>query len=177
VIRKLHLGRLLMEGDMTSIRRDLDRWSAARDWLSEPEEAVLGELAANGITPRKVELWGTGLPRREFLHVDDLARACLFLSEGSRPEESGEIINVGTGEDLSIAELAGMVREIVGYEGEIAFDADKPDGTPQKLLDTSHIERLRWTPAIGLRPGLEMTYRWYRQRASRRGPPARSARP
>jgi GDP-L-fucose synthase len=106
----------------------------------------------------EVTLWGTGSPRREFLHVDDLAEAALFLM---LHYDSGEIVNVGTGEDLTILELANTVREVVGFEGALVFDTDKPDGTPRKLLDVSKLRALGWRPKIALRDGIERTYRWY----------------
>jgi GDP-L-fucose synthase len=105
-----------------------------------------------------VTVWGTGTPRREFLHVDDLARACLFLLEHY---DAPEPINVGIGSDLSIRELAEMVAEVVGYAGTLEFDASKPDGTPRKLLDVSKLHDLGWRAEIGLREGLEQTYAWY----------------
>ena len=107
-----------------------------------------------------VTVWGTGTPRREFLHVDDLARACLFLLEHY---DEPEPINVGVGEDLSIRELAELVADVVGYDGELAFDPTKPDGTPRKLLDVSRIHGLGWQAQIGLREGLEDTYAWFRE--------------
>lgn len=106
----------------------------------------------------EVTIWGTGSPRREFLHVDDLAEACLFLM---RNYDDGEIVNVGVGEDLTIRELAELVQEVVGYSGEIVFDVGKPDGTPRKLLDTGRINALGWRPRISLRDGIAETYRWY----------------
>jgi GDP-L-fucose synthase len=105
-----------------------------------------------------VTVWGTGTPRREFLHVDDLARACLHLLEHY---DAPEPINIGVGEDLSIRELATMVAEVVGYTGELEFDTTKPDGTPRKLLDVSKLHDLGWREEIPLRRGLEETYAWY----------------
>jgi GDP-L-fucose synthase len=102
-----------------------------------------------------VEIWGTGTPMREFLHVDDLADACLFLMQNYN--ESG-IINVGTGEDISILDLALLVKEITGFEGEIVFDASKPDGTPRKLLDVKKINDLGWQAKIKLKDGIEKVY-------------------
>lgn len=107
----------------------------------------------------KVELWGTGTPRREFLHVDDLAVACETLLR--RYDEDG-VVNVGCGEDLTIRELAETVASVVGYTGHLAFDASKPDGTPRKLLDTSRIRALGWAPAIPLAEGIADTYRAWR---------------
>ncbi len=105
-----------------------------------------------------VTVWGSGTPRREFLHVDDLADACLYLMQNY---ESEDIVNIGWGEDLRIAELAAMVKDVVGFEGEIVYDSAKPDGTPRKLMDTSRLTGVGWRPSIGLREGLEQTYRWY----------------
>jgi len=114
-----------------------------------------------------VVVWGTGRPRREFLYVDDLADACLFLMS---TYDDPELINVGVGEDISILELAELVAQIVGFSGEIVFDRTKPDGTPQKLLDVSRISARGWRPKIGLREGLELTYRWYRLHISAEAP-------
>ncbi|HZF31452.1 MAG TPA: GDP-L-fucose synthase, partial [Gammaproteobacteria bacterium] len=105
-----------------------------------------------------VTIWGSGTPRREFLHVDDLADAVCFLMDRY---DSPEIINVGCGEDLTIAELAKLVREIVGFDGEIVHDRSKPDGTPRKLLDVTKLTELGWRPRITLRDGIQSTYRWF----------------
>jgi len=105
-----------------------------------------------------VTLWGTGKPLREFLHVDDLADACLFLLQNYDGEE---IVNIGVGEDLSIAELADIVRDVVGFGGKIVYDTSKPDGTPRKLVDVSRINGLGWRAKIGLREGVAQTYRWF----------------
>jgi GDP-L-fucose synthase len=108
----------------------------------------------------EVTLWGTGSPRREFLHVDDLARAVVTLLE--RYDEPGPI-NIGVGKDLSISELAETVRRVVGYEGTIAWDTSKPDGTPRKLLDISRVESLGWTAEIPLYGGIKSTYDWFKK--------------
>lgn len=106
----------------------------------------------------EVVIWGSGRPRREFLHVDDLADACVFLME--RYDEPGHI-NVGSGEDLTIRELAEMVRDIVHPRASLVFDTSKPDGTPRKLLDVSRLRALGWRPRIPLRDGVRLTYEWY----------------
>ena len=113
-------------------------------------------------------LWGTGSPRREFLHVDDCAEACLVLME----RHSGEdIVNVGAGTDLPISELAALVAEVVGYTGEIRWDRSKPDGTPRKLLDCRRMTGLGWMPRLSLQEGVSSTYRWYteQERARKSG--------
>ena len=108
---------------------------------------------------KKLTVWGTGKPRREFLHVDDLASACLLLLE---KYDSPEIINVGCGEDISIRELAELICDVVGFDGKLAWDTTKPDGTPRKLLDVTRLRALGWTPAIPLRDGIARTYEWFR---------------
>ena len=106
----------------------------------------------------EVSVWGSGRPRREFLHVDDLADACIFLM---RRYEDESHINVGTGEDLTIRALAELVRDVVYPDARITFDPSKPDGTPRKLLDVGRLQRLGWTPRISLRAGVESTYSWF----------------
>lgn len=103
-------------------------------------------------------VWGTGTPRREFLYVDDLAAALLFLLE---QYDSSEVINVGSGEDISIRELAELICDVVGFRGEVKWDRSKPDGTPRKLLDISKIRSLGWTPTVGLRDGIARVYEWF----------------
>ena len=105
-----------------------------------------------------VTIWGTGMPRREFLHVDDLADACIFLMN---KYDRDEILNIGVGEDLTIRELAELIQDVVGYSGEIRFDTGKPDGTPRKLLDVSRLRATGWRPKIGLEEGIRRTYAWY----------------
>jgi GDP-L-fucose synthase len=105
-----------------------------------------------------VEVWGSGNPKREFLHVDDVADACLFLMENY---DSGDIINIGSGNDISIRELALLMAEVVGFTGEIRFDSSKPDGMPRKWLDVTRLTELGWTPSISLKDGLASTYQWY----------------
>ena len=107
---------------------------------------------------RELVVWGSGTPRREFLHVDDLAAACIFLLE---KYDSPEIINVGCGEDISIRELAELICDMVGFKGELSWDTTKPDGTPRKLLDVSKIHALGWRHRIRLREGIRRTYQWF----------------
>jgi GDP-L-fucose synthase len=107
---------------------------------------------------KDVVMWGTGTPRREFLHVDDLADACVHLM---RTYNESEIVNIGTGEDVTIRELAEIVRATIGFQGDIIQDLTKPDGTPRKLLDVSKLNGLGWKHRITLREGIKETYQWY----------------
>jgi len=163
LIRKFHLAKLAF----------------ARDWQSiKKEEAVYGSIPADiktalGLDPANsqpieqpakqpsVILWGTGVPRREFLHVDDLAAACLFLM---KHYHESEIINIGWGKDQTIRELAEVISDIVGFQGNIKWDSGKPDGTPQKLLDVSRLKNLDWQPKIELEEGIRAVYHWYLDR-------------
>lgn len=113
---------------------------------------------AKEVDAAEVEVWGTGTPRREFLHVDDLADACLFLMQNYQGESW---VNVGWGRDETIAELADTIRRVVGFQGSLRFDTSKPDGTPRKLLDTRRLAELGWTPRIGLEAGIRSTYEWF----------------
>jgi GDP-L-fucose synthase len=117
------------------------------------DEARMGRNAS-------VTIWGSGAPKREFLHVDDCADALVFLMKNY--SESSHI-NVGTGVDLTISELADIVAGVVGFEGEISHDLNKPDGTPRKLLDISRLKALGWSPSVNLKEGIDATYRWYRE--------------
>jgi GDP-L-fucose synthase len=118
---------------------------------------------AKAAAAEDVVVWGSGSPLREFMHVDDFADACVHLM---RRQLDTDLINVGVGRDLTIAELADLIRSIVGFEGRIVYDRSKPDGTPRKLLDVSRLARTGWSPRIDLREGIASTYRWYAERAS-----------
>lgn len=123
------------------------------------------EAAATGAP--EVVIWGTGTPRREFLHVDDMAEACLFIMDLScdvyraNTLPSLSHINVGSGKDISIADLAAMIADVVGYRGRIVYDLGKPDGTPRKIMDVGRLEAMGWKAQIGLRDGIAQTYNWY----------------
>jgi GDP-L-fucose synthase len=112
---------------------------------------------------KSVEIWGSGSPRREFLHVDDLAAAVVFLLQSYDDEQ---ILNVGWGEDLTIRELAQLVMSAIGYTGSLTFDASKPDGTPRKLLDVSRLHNLGWRPHIALKDGIAATYAWFKEHSA-----------
>jgi len=168
LIRKFHLAKLATEGNKAGIEKDEERFGPIPQDLraafnldllpSAGDQGTKGACSASGMP--EVVLWGTGTARRELLHVDDLADACLLLMEGY---DSEEIVNVGTGEDVTIKQLAQMVSDIVGFHGCISYDKGKPDGTPQKVLDTSRISSLGWAPHIGLEDGIKDTYEWYQK--------------
>jgi GDP-L-fucose synthase len=167
LIRKMHLGKCMHEGDFDAIRKDLIKYPQGGCDVSQMAKADIIEcLATYGIKidhPSRstvVNLWGSGKPYREFLHVDDLADACIFLME-NYDAGSGEFINIGTGEDSTIKQLAELVKEIVGFDGQIKWDPTKPDGTPRKLLDVSKLQSLGWRPKISLKEGIRRTYEWY----------------
>jgi GDP-L-fucose synthase len=130
---------------------DLEKSHVLAALIRKVHEAKLGNR-------HEVTIWGTGTPRREFLHVDDLADALRFLLENY---DSPEIINVGWGEDLMIRELVEIVARVIGFEVDIVFDTTKPDGTPQKLLDTTRLQALGWKPRISLNDGIQQTYHWF----------------
>jgi len=177
IIRKMHLGKCLMNNDWDAIRKDLNKLPIEEVDGSAPEKTILEKLSKYGLqvsnspSPQvSIELWGSGSPRREFLYSDDLADACIFLMENTNfadlKEGKKEIrnthINIGVGKDISIKELAELVQEIVGFEGEILWDTTKPDGTPQKLLDVSKLNGLGWKEKISLREGIAKVYHNYK---------------
>ena len=122
-----------------------------RHWMRKAHEAKMAGAS-------ELTVWGSGSPRREFLHVDDLSQACLFLMDHY---DDLEPVNVGTGQDITIRELAELIREIVDFEGRLVWDSGKPDGTPRKLLDITQLKAMGWSASISLRKGLSETYDWY----------------
>lgn len=110
----------------------------------------------------EVIVWGTGKPLREFLHVDDMADACVYLMENLSTDDIGEFVNIGVGKDITIGELAVLIKEIIGFEGKIKYDTSKPDGTPQKRLDITKLNSLGWKAKVSFRNGIEQTYEWYK---------------
>ncbi|MDO8281275.1 MAG: GDP-L-fucose synthase [Thermodesulfovibrionia bacterium] len=165
LIRKFHLAKLMRNQDFNGIKNDFQchplGFELERNIIPERNETLVNTLDRLGISAEHVTLWGAGKPYREFLYVDDLADASVYLMENYDYEAIGEFINVGTGEDIKIKDLAELIKEIVSYEGEIKYDLSKPEGTPRKLLDVSKIESLGWKPNIGLRSGIQTTYNWY----------------
>jgi GDP-L-fucose synthase len=161
LIRKLHLAKLLREKKFDAIAKDLQRSPVGFNLdlnLNLNLNLVLEKI---GVTSDYVKLWGSGRPYREFLYVDELADACVFLMENYSHREIGEFVNIGTGSDITIKGLADLVAETVGYKGRIELDSTKPDGMPRKLLDVSKIKVLGWQPKISLKDGIRKTYEWY----------------
>jgi GDP-L-fucose synthase len=183
LIRKFHLAKLASQMDWDAIERD------ERCFGPIPEDLRVS-LGLDFRDPKtetrnlpSVILWGTGTPRREFLHVDDLAEACVFLMTLSEPvfqdlcrgERSSEttegaragtctslpLINIGCGEDYTVKSMADTVARIVGFDGDVTFDRSKPDGTPRKLLDVTKLTSFGWSPKIALEEGIKRTYEWY----------------
>jgi len=160
LIRKFHLAKLAKAGDWQGLKREETVYGSVPD---EIKSAIginqsTGHPCNSSNHQPAVVLWGTGIPRREFLHVDDLAAACLFLM---KHYNESEIINIGWGKDQTILELAELIAEIVGYSGDVQWDDGKPDGTPQKLLDVSRLTGLGWQARIKLEDGIRSVYRWY----------------
>ena len=172
MIRKMYLAKCLEEGNFEAIRKDLNDRTTERQndrtttrWS---DDEIYSYLADNGIvqssnhplvpsSPRPVvlSLWGSGTPKREFLYVDDMADACVYLMKNYNEKQ---FVNIGCGEDISIKDLALIVKKIVGFKGELKFDTSKPDGTPRKLLDVSKLFAIGWKPKVGLEEGIERVY-------------------
>lgn len=174
LMRKMHLGKCLQNNDYKAIKNDLQKYPIRNHDITQLEdEEIVDILSSFGIInnnstpsqpPTVVELWGTGSPYREFLYVDDLADACIFLMQRYDAREIGEFVNIGYGEDLKIKEIAELVMEAVGYKGDIHWDTSKPDGMPKKLLDISRIKAMGWQPKINLEDGIGRTYNGYLER-------------
>lgn len=163
LIRKFHLAKLLQQERWTDIQADIQRFplstkkTAATLYPATPI-TIQAELATFGITASTVTLWGTGTPRREFMFVDDLGAALVFLLQNSINLQPHGFVNIGTGTDVTINELASLIKRIVGFEGTITYDASKPDGTSQKLLDVSWMHNLGWKARVTLEDGIFQTY-------------------
>lgn len=169
MIRKIHLAKCLHSGDWEALRKDLNTRPVEGISGNAPEKEIRTILEKYGIYPGKVQLWGTGKPLREFLWSEEMADASVYVMEhidfsDVRPE-GNEVrnthINIGTGKELSIREVAMLIQDTVGFEGELAFDASKPDGTLRKLTDVSKLHALGWHHQIEINEGVELLYNWY----------------
>ena len=177
LVRKMHLGRLLMAGDWDALRRDIaDRPFGQLTETSSSDEMVAA-LVSQGVRYDSssghvsVEVWGSGTPRREFLWSEDMAAACVFIMQEldvidiralmASEDQYTEHLNIGTGQEVSIRDLAELTRRIVGFSGDLHFNTHKPDGTPRKLTDVSRLHKLGWQHTVDLEEGLERMYGWY----------------
>jgi GDP-L-fucose synthase len=170
LLRKFYLAKLIREKKFDLIRADIKKnpfGFGVDDSLEEFDDIRLSNaLKGIGITSDYVLIWGTGKPLREFLYVDDLADACIFLMERYDAADIGEFINIGSGKDLMIKEIAAIAKNIVKFDGDIQHDTDKPDGMPRKLLENSKINNLGWKPKVELAEGMKRTYDWYVSRVN-----------
>ncbi|MDZ7760093.1 MAG: GDP-L-fucose synthase [Desulfovermiculus sp.] len=182
LLRKMHLGKCLEQNDWDSLRSDVNARPIGKVDGTASEDAILEALSSNGITSSgssltthnsplvAVTIWGSGKPMREFLHSEDMAEACVFVMENvdfpdlakGLQEVRNTHINIGSGQEISIKDLALAIQEVVGFEGKLSFDTSKPDGTPRKLTDASKLHGLGWKHKISLEQGLERFYAWYR---------------
>lgn len=188
LIRKMHLGKALENGDWDSLKADLNKLPIEGVDGNASEATILAILKKYGINRQlpaetadvtqkvRVEIWGSGKPMREFLWSEDMADACVFIMEhrdfsdvtpsaveGQPAEIRNTHINIGTGTDLSIKQLAELIKETVGFQGELYFNSDKPDGTMKKLTDVSKLNALGWRHEVALPQGIERIYHWYTQ--------------
>jgi GDP-L-fucose synthase len=175
MMRKMYLAHCLENNDLAAIRRDFAKLPVVETPSDASEETILHFLSDQGINRDQagkvsLSLWGTGTPLREFLHVTDMADACVFVMENVdfstlKTSSSGEIrnthINIGSGKELTIRQLAELVQKVTGFEGDILFDASKPDGTMRKLLDVSKLAKLGWNCMIGLEEGVKTVFDTY----------------
>lgn len=171
MVRKIHLAKCLEESDMDAVRADLAKRPVEGEDGTGSDKDILDLLARYGITPSGVTLWGTGRPLREFLWSEEMADACVYIMEhvdfDDLRDETNEVrnchINIGTGKEIAIRELAQLVARTAGYRGTLAFDASKPDGTMRKLTDVSKLHALGWHHRVEIDEGVERMYRWYLQ--------------
>ncbi len=164
LIRKFYLAKFLKDEKYEAIKNDISKYKLGFELDSkvnlDDKNSIIEVLKGIGVKADTIKLWGSGEPYREFLYVDDLADACLFIMKNHKFEDIGEFINVGAGEDSKIKELAELVKTIVGFKGQILWDNSKPDGMPKKLLDVSRMKNMGWESKVGITKGIESTYKW-----------------
>ncbi len=169
MIRKIHLGKCLMENNWNAIRTDLNNRPVENISGNYSEEEIIDVLEKYGICSDKIELWGTGAPMREFLWSEEMADACVFIMQNvdfpdlskGKTEIRNCHINIGTGKEISIRDLSELIRETIGYTGNIVFDSSKPDGTMRKLTDVSKLNALGWRHQIEIEEGVKRMYAWF----------------
>ncbi|MBO7244979.1 MAG: GDP-L-fucose synthase [Alphaproteobacteria bacterium] len=166
IMRRFHLAKLLSDGDFDSIKNDLKcyklGWGLDEKIDFENNESIEEALNKIGAFRDKVILWGDGSVYRELMCSDDLADACFYLMENKDYQEIGEHVNITKGDDILLKDLFEIVKEIVGFEGEISYDTSKPNGTPRKMMDATKIKSLGWEPKIPLKQGIKDFYEWYK---------------
>lgn len=165
LMRRFHLAKLLRNGDFEGIKADLKRyklgWGLDDKVDFNDNNSIVKALESIGAYPDKVMVWGDGSVYRELMHSDDLADACFYLMQNKEYKEIGEFVNITDGTDILLRDLFEIVKEVVGFEGEIFYDKTKPNGTPRKLMDATRIKSLGWTPKISLKDGIKKIYSYY----------------
>lgn len=165
MLRKFQLAKLLAVGDIAGVKRDLAKFPVGfgleKKISPDNLSSIKSALSELGVSSEGVKLWGTGTAYREFLYVDDLADACAYLMGNCDYKGIGEVINIGTGQDIQLKDLAEIIRGVVGFSGSIDYDRAKPDGTPKKLLDVSRMSSLGWKAKINLEDGIKLEYHRY----------------
>ena len=171
LIRKIHLGKCLENDNWEAIKTDLNKNPIEGVDGNSTETEAFSILNKYGITKGEIEIWGSGKPRREFLWSEDMADACVFLLENSDFKDTfndscnqikNTHINIGTGVDISIKELAQLIMDVIGYNGKLIFDVKRPDGMPEKILDLNKLFELGWSPSVRIKSGIEKTYEWFK---------------
>lgn len=165
LLRRFYLAKMLKEGDFEAIKKDLKKyklgWNLDDKINFDDKNSIVSVLGEIGAYSDKVVVWGDGSPYRELMHSDDLADACFYLMQNKEYNEIGELVNITDGTDIQLRDLILMVKEIVGFDGEIIYDKTKPNGTPRKLMDATKIKSLGWTPKISLKEGISNIYNYY----------------
>lgn len=165
LLRRFHLAKLLKAGDFNAIKKDLKKyklgWGLDEKINFDDNNSITEALAQVGAYPDKVVVWGDGSPYREMMNSDDLADACVYLMQNKDYKDIGELVNITDGSDIQLKDLIEMVKEIIGFDGELVWDKTKPNGTPRKLMDATKIKSLGWSPKISLRDGITNIYKYY----------------
>lgn len=172
MIRKIHLGKCLQENNWEAVKADLQVWPVEKIDGTASKEEILKVLAKYGITPEGVELWGTGKPLREFLWSEEMADACVYIMErvnfddlkGEGKDIRNCHINIGTGKELTIAQLANLIVKETGFKGKLWYNPEKPDGTMRKLTDVTKLHALGWKHRVEIEEGIRRMYKWYAER-------------
>lgn len=165
VLRRFHLAKLLKENNFEAIKADFKKyklgWGLDEIVNVDDKDSIINALSQIGAYPDKVIVWGDGSPYRELMNSDDLADACFYLMQNKDYNDIGELVNITDGTDIQLKDLILMVKEIIGFDGELVWDTTKPNGTPRKLMDATKIKSLGWTPKISLKDGIKGIYEDY----------------